>query len=406
NLIFKIIAIAVAVVAIGVGGYFIFRKKDNQPAPGTASLGQQQNQQTQNAVLQLASNLLGNTNNLNQLTKKPGGGAKTIQEIEEEFLISAFQSGQSPVGGIDGGLSPEVIERIWEYQRIREEELLDKIKIPDLNAEKRIGATNILYVSGEEPNRIGGSCDLIIFLKPNNSSETNVNFTIDLGEYESYYKQIVRNFLTKKGKNNNAYVLVRDLTSARGDSAGIAFYLTLHSLVNRIPLPRNLGSTGTVYGTKTGAIGGLNRKLEYNIKKEKSINTFILSEENKNNEPRINKHGQSAHFTRSTSEIETALQEILKNPNEKIIHSCGKEPIPDRKPEKPNQHDPPTSEITSEQLLTLITELSIRKNEGENQDFWEKLQTAYGKNANYLEVINQAKNLRQEYLGKLDFYCG
>src|SRR3954465_1323591 len=27
---------------------------------------------------------------------------------------------------------------------------------------------------------------------------------------------------------------------------------------------------------------------------------------------------------------------------------------------------------------------------------------AYGKNANYLEVVNQAQNLRQEYLGKLE----
>src|SRR5262249_60333475 len=106
---------AVAVIVIGIGSYLIFRKKDNNQPPNeeNSNLGQQQNQQTQNAVLQLASNLLGNTNNLNQLTKKPGGGAKTIQEIEEEFLISAFQPEQSPTGGVGGGLSPEVIERTW-----------------------------------------------------------------------------------------------------------------------------------------------------------------------------------------------------------------------------------------------------------------------------------------------------
>ena len=181
-----------------------------------------------------------------------------------------------------------------DIEKLREWNLLTPDQeIPDLTAEKRIGATNILYTNGKEPNRIGGSCDLIIFLKPNNNSQVNINFTIDLGKYKNYYKQIIQNFLVEKGKNNNdVYVLVRDLTSARGDSAGIAFYLTLHSLVNRIPLPRNLGSTGTVYGTKTGAIGGLNRKLEYNVKKEKPIDTFILSEENKNNEWRINKEGQ------------------------------------------------------------------------------------------------------------------
>src|SRR2546423_14040086 len=89
NLTVAIITVAaVLLVAIGIGSYFIFRKKDNQPTQN--NLGEQQNQQTQSAVLQLASNLLGNTNNLNQLTKKPDGTAKTIQEIEEEFLISTF----------------------------------------------------------------------------------------------------------------------------------------------------------------------------------------------------------------------------------------------------------------------------------------------------------------------------
>ncbi|MCE8164078.1 MAG: hypothetical protein I3274_07825 [Candidatus Moeniiplasma glomeromycotorum] len=98
----------------------------------------------------------------------------------------------------------------------------------------------------------------------------------------------------------------------------------------------------------------------------------------------------------------------MKEPEKKIVHVCGKEPIPDKKPEKPEPRGPPekpeqpNSEITSEQLLTLITELSIRDNKGENQDFWEKLQMAYGKNAKYLEAVNQTKNLRQEYVGKLE----
>jgi hypothetical protein len=76
-----------------------------------------------------------------------------------------------------------------------------------------------------------------------------------------------------------------------------------------------------------------------------------------------------------------------------LVHSCGKE--------KPNQRDPPTSEITSEQLLTLITELSIQENKGEKQDFWEKLQIVYAKNSNYLEAVNRALSLQKEYQQKI-----
>jgi hypothetical protein len=52
--------------------------------------------------------------------------------------------------------------------------------------------------------------------------------------------------------------------------------------------------------------------------------------------------------------------------------------------------------------LTLITELSIREKQGENQDFWEKLQMAYGKNVNFQEAAAQTLSLHQEYLGKLE----
>jgi len=157
-----------------------------------------------------------------------------------------------------------------------------------------------------------------------------------------------------------------------------------------------------------------NRKIIENGKaKEDKIDTFILSEENKRDEdyhdesyehtpPDITNKIKQVHFISHVSQIEIALNEILNNSVKEKEHVCGKEPIPDRKPEKPNQRDPPTSEITSEQLLALITELSIREKQGENQDFWEKLQMAYGKNAKYLEAVNQAKNLREEYVGKLE----
>jgi len=77
-----------------------------------ANLGEQQRQQTNNVVLQLVNNLFENTNNLNQLTKKPDGTGKTIQEIEEEFLISAFNPNQSGIS-VSKTISPEVIERVW-----------------------------------------------------------------------------------------------------------------------------------------------------------------------------------------------------------------------------------------------------------------------------------------------------
>ena len=132
----KAIIITFSVIgAILLGGgliFFLSRKKDNKFGGGN-NLGEQQNQQTQSAVLKLASNLLDNANNLNQLTKKPDGTTKTIQEIEEQFLISAFQPSQSPVGGIEGKLPSEVIERIWwelrpwieEYLRDLNQSILD-----------------------------------------------------------------------------------------------------------------------------------------------------------------------------------------------------------------------------------------------------------------------------------------
>nr|CAG8558282.1 14958_t:CDS:2 [Entrophospora candida] len=399
----------------------ITEEKSGRGANQAANLGERQNQQTQSAVLQLASNLLDNTNKLSQLTRRTDGTARTIQEIEEDFLISAFQPDLNrPVleharekcrRDVENWLRwqskeynrhlekyqkrfqelKRIEDLIREYQKIREQELLDKIEIPDLTAEKRIGATNILYTNGKEPNRIGGSCDLIIFLKPNNNQEAKINFIIDLGEYEDYYKQIIRNFLTEKGKKNDVYVLVRNLTSARGDSAGIAFYLTLHSLVNRIPLPRNLGSTGTVYGTKTGAIGGLNRKLEYNVKKENPINIFILSEENKNNEPRLNQNGQ--HVTHN--QIETALSEILKEPDRHIIHSCSIKIPP--KPEEPN----PNSSITSEQLLSLMAEFILWGPAQNQKDFHKKILILFLKNESFNNVLQRVLELNKKTLQKI-----
>jgi hypothetical protein len=43
-----------------------------------------------------------------------------------------------------------------------------------------------------------------------------------------------------------------------------------------------LGSTETIEGEKIGPIGGLKTKIKWNVKKEKPINIFILSEANLN----------------------------------------------------------------------------------------------------------------------------
>ncbi|RHZ36019.1 hypothetical protein [endosymbiont GvMRE of Glomus versiforme] len=346
----KAVIITFAIIGVLLLGGIIWFAVKNKKRVVQANLGEQQNQQTQNAVLQLANNLLGNTNNLNQLTKKPGGGVKTIQEIEEEFLIS-FNPDNSPKSNVSEKLPSEIIERIWwelrpwieeylrdlnksileharekfrrdvenwlkwqqkeynrqleeywkrvqelkriedlirEYQKIREQELLDKIsrktelrqkgyidrdieklrewnlltpnqEIPDLNAETRIGATNILWTSEREYGKIGGSSDLIIFLKPKsgknprvegninqNNSSSVINFSTQIAYNDKEgYKKFIRDFLVEKEKfDYDVYCLIRTDSSMSGPSAGIAYYLVLYSLINQIPLPRNLGSTG------------------------------------------------------------------------------------------------------------------------------------------------------------------
>ncbi|MEG7979229.1 MAG: hypothetical protein NY202_05030 [Mollicutes bacterium UO1] len=238
-----------------------------------------------------------------------------------------------------------------------------------------------------------------------NSSETIINFSAQIASDDKEgYKQFVQDYLAEKGKfDYDAYCLIRTDSSMSGPSAGIAYYLAFYSLINQVPLPRNLGSTGTVFERpKVGAIGGLDLKLGYNvghnIEKENPINIYILCEGNRNKEAcqrllggryyeggassyydlassQIKEKIKQVHFVSQVSQIEIALQEILKNPDEKLVHSCGKKEIPEKKPEKDEEpREPPDKEpqedisITSEQLLSLIAELSIRE-KGENRNF-------------------------------------
>ncbi|CAJ0641603.1 636_t:CDS:2, partial [Entrophospora sp. SA101] len=376
-------------------------------------------QQTNNAVSQLANNLLGNADNLNKLTKKSDGTAKTIEEIEEEFLISAISS-PKPTGSesASGTLPPEIIDKreynrqleeyqrllkelktikelIDKYQSIREKELLDRLsrkneliakgysdrdierlkiwdlldqEIPDLNAKKRIGVTNILYTCGEGREKVGGSNDLIIFLKPQHENlpraPPRVNFSNNIvgrhsqksyKSYKEYYEQIVRNFLVQNGKfNHDAYVLVKSDNSMSGDSAGIGFYLALHSLVNRIPLPRNLGSTGTVEGQK-----GYQRFNPGYVTSDPEENWFDNFPDD------LTEKIKQVEFVSFTSEIPLALERIL-NPG----MAPRNVPIPP---------EPQTMEIqaTPEQFFALVADNMIGRQETKKVDenTWESERT-------------------------------
>ena len=113
-------------VVIGIGGYFLFRKKDkdNKPSEETSNnLGEQQRQQVREAASQLVGNILDNQNNFNQLTTNPDGTRRNIDDIEDVFLSGSLnQSPQSPnipaPSQITNSLSPEVIEQTWYELRV------------------------------------------------------------------------------------------------------------------------------------------------------------------------------------------------------------------------------------------------------------------------------------------------
>ncbi|CAI2195206.1 9974_t:CDS:2, partial [Funneliformis geosporum] len=410
------------------------------------NLGEQQRQQVREVTSQLVGNILDNQNNFSQLTTNPNGARRNIDEIEEIFLSGSLnQQPQSPTTPaptqITNSLSFEVIEQklekikgdynklLEEYLRVIQElktikELFEKysqirtnlvINKVDRSKEligKGIGTTNTLSVSSRETSgggKKGNARGLSLFLKPHNRENYKVYFPENIvEEQQNTVRQLISNLLDKSQKigkevrGNDIYILRVGSKEREGTisglSSGVAHYLALYSALNKIPLPRNLASTGTVEGEKVGSIGGLKYKLQAAVDKEKPIDTFILSEANKSVEAykkfkpgyvpkypdidsyeNIEKNSLSltakikqVHFVSQVDQIETALQEILKNPNEKVIHSCGE--IPEKKPEKPKPQEPPkpdkpNSEITSEQLLALIAELSIRDNKGENQDF-------------------------------------
>jgi hypothetical protein len=234
-----------------------------------------------------------------------------------------------------------------------------------------------------------------------------INFSAEIARDDKEdYKTFIRNFLVEKERfDNDVYCLIRTSASMRGPSAGIAYYLALYSLVNQIPLPRNLGSTGTIKGQKVGAIGGLDLKLEYNAKKNPPINTFILSEENRKDRIRsqsyedipsyIKEKIKQVEFVRLTNEIPMALERIL-NPGMRA------QPRNIPVPEKP---EPKVAEIraTPEQLLAFVFDYRFSRVDKQKDEIGRPIMSIF--QAEFSRAgcpPEKVINLYNEYKQKLD----
>ncbi|CAJ0841897.1 10670_t:CDS:2 [Entrophospora sp. SA101] len=333
---------SVPVVGVAVGGYFLVRKKDNKQKQGT-NLGEQQRQQVREAASQLVGNILDNQSNFNQLTTNPDGTRRNIDDVEEIFLSSG---GGNQSSQITNSLSPAVLEQSWYELR------------PFI-----IACLQNLNQSLIEKE----------YLRAIQELKT-------IKELFEKYSQIRNNLVINKkriGITNALSAIIYfppdKIEQAQQDSVRVAHYLALYSALNKIPLPRNLASTATIKGEKVGGIGGLQHKLEASV--NNGIDTFILSNENKKD----------------------------KNKEQKKVHNCGK----DKKPEEPQPRDPPqpdkpNSEITSEQLLSLVAEYCLREVPEDQRDFKNKLMSSCHNNSDYQGSVVRALKLREEYLGKLE----
>ncbi|CAJ0748994.1 10395_t:CDS:2 [Entrophospora sp. SA101] len=387
---------SVPVVGVAVGGYFLVRKKDNKQKQGT-NLGEQQRQQVREAASQLVGNILDNQSNFNQLTTNPDGTRRNIDDVEEIFLSSG---GGNQSSQITNSLSPAVLEQSWyelrpfiiaclqnlnqsliekEYLRAIQElktikELFEKYSQIRNNLvinKKRIGITNALSAIS------GLSRELLLFLKPSNNQSPTVYFPPDKIE---------------QAQQDSVRKIVKDLL--QNSSAGLEKVQNYDIYILRVN--KNLASTATIKGEKVGGIGGLQHKLEASV--NNGIDTFILSNENKKD-----KNKEQIHFISSVDQIKIALNEILNGNVEEKVHNCGK----DKKPEEPQPRDPPqpdkpNSEITSEQLLSLVAEYCLREVPEDQRDFKNKLMSSCHNNSDYQGSVVRALKLREEYLGKLE----
>jgi hypothetical protein len=120
---------------------------------------------------------------------------------------------------------------------------------------------------------------------------------------------------------------------------------------------------------------------------------------------------KQVHFCSTTDQIEIALQEILKEPNKKVIHICGKEEIPEKNPENPEPREPreppqpdpkSNSKITPEKLLSLCVELYSREQvPAEQKDFKQQLMNSTLTSSVYQEAILKALEFQKEYKEKI-----
>jgi len=205
--------------------------------------------------------------------------------------------------------------------------------------------------------------------------------------------------------------LIRQSGPASGDSAGIAFFLALHSIVNQIPLPRNLGSTGTIESQKTGPIGGLKTKIKSNVEKKKNpIDLFILSEANYNkqgyqnfynrngvrtSEPeenwfenfpsRLKEKPKKVEFVKLAAEIPLALERIL-NPQ------ATKRGFPT--PPEPGFE----FSAAPEHLLALMLDFSHQPSQSSDLKEIIDILVNYSQ---FSEAFQVLRNLREELIGKV-----
>jgi len=348
---------------------------------------------------------------------------KTVQELFKEYTKARNNLVINKVNK-----SQELIAKGYseiDITQLKEWDLLDQ-DFPNLYDQERVGVTNALsalsqkyWEAGQEKRKITGGCsrELMVFLKPSNRQSSTVYFPPDKIEeaqqnsVRKVVKDLIQNSSTalEKVKNYDIYILrVNSSHEGAGPSSGVAHYLALWSALNKTPLPKNLASTATIEGDKIGAIGGLQHKLAASIKN--GIDTFILAQQNESQSnkeqsfadtpPRITEKIKQVHFISQTSQIETALLEILKEPNRHIVHSCGKTPKPgDKPPQSPEPN--PNSSITPEKLLSLMAEFSLRGPTQDQKGFHRKLLAFLLENDNFSNTFENVIELHKKYKTKI-----
>nr|CAG8433666.1 12628_t:CDS:1 [Entrophospora candida] len=265
----------------------------------------------------------------------------------------------------------------------------------------------------------------MIFLKPSKSQSSTVYFPPDKIEQaqQNSVRKIVEDLIKNSStrleevKNYDVYILrVNSSHEGAGPSSGVAHYLALYSALNKIPLPKNLASTATIEGQEVGAIGGLQHKLAASV--GKGINTFILAKKNESSQnkeesfddtpTRVVEKIKQVHFISQVSQIETALLEIMTEPDKHVFHSCGANPPekPRRDPGNngPNNPPNPNSSITPDQLLSLEVEVfsqDVSVFPKDQQDFKRKLMGIVMENDNHYKAVEDVIELRKKYLQKI-----